>query len=473
MKRILSATLVAALASSMLFGCSGSQTSQESAATEAETAAASGDTAAESAESEGPTGTITLKVAHDYDFVTIPDAVLAAGERLNAKYAEEGRDLVIKFETDYQRIDWTDYHNNIIFAEKNGEGPDIFSLDSDIEGFVRAGMLLDISDMMTDDFVDGVFTPFIVDGKAYGMPFDLPTRVIYYNKATLEKIGWSQDEIDALPQQIADGSFTWEQFLDLCKEVEDKGAAKWGMCHRPGAGNDFLDVLMTLGGQYYNDEGKLVFDSEGLLRFFTTIYDNANVTKITPSNLCQIDWNTINEMVGTGEAFSYYGPIYSAVYVAGASNKTPEEFAEDVGFVLFPKSEYSEKAFCVAAPQGMGINANTQYPEICKDLFRELYSGESVSELAHHGDTIFSLSSVKAANESEDIKNNPILREAGYMTDYSITTPTLAGITPYLTEMHKQIGLLELGQTTPEQAVEDFRVQMEINLEADVIEFID
>ena len=40
---------------------------------------------------EEPTGTITLKVAHNMDFVTIPDAVLAAGERLNEKYAAEAR----------------------------------------------------------------------------------------------------------------------------------------------------------------------------------------------------------------------------------------------------------------------------------------------------------------------------------------------------------------------------------------------
>ena len=31
--------------------------------------------------------TITLKIAHNYDFVTIPNAVIAAGERLNERYA--------------------------------------------------------------------------------------------------------------------------------------------------------------------------------------------------------------------------------------------------------------------------------------------------------------------------------------------------------------------------------------------------
>ena len=215
------------------------------------------------------------------DFVTIPDAVLAAGERLNEKYAAEGKDLKIEFETDYARIDWGEYSNNLIFAQKNGEGPDIFSV-SDLSSLVEAGMMLDISDLMTDDFVEGIYTPYIVDGKAYAMPFDLPVRVIYYNKAALKEIGWTDEQIEALPTQMANGEFTWEQFLDLCKEVQDKGAATWGLTHRPGAGSDFLDVFRTLGGEYYNDEGKLVFDSEGLQRFFQEIYDNANTTKILP-----------------------------------------------------------------------------------------------------------------------------------------------------------------------------------------------
>lgn len=468
MRKIWRLTLAAA-AASMLFGCSNGQNAAETTKTDASET----QTSAQESNAEGPTGTITLKIAHNMDFTTIPDAVLAAGERLNEKYAAEGKDLVIKFDTDYQRINWTDYHNNMIFAEKNGEGADIFSLDSDINGFVKAGMLLDISDLMTDDFVDGVFTPYIVDGKAYGMPFDLPTRVIYYNKAALSKIGWTEEEINALPQKIADGSFTWEQFMELCLKVKEEGAATWGMAHRPGAGSDFLDVLTTLGGTYCDENAKLVFDSSGILRFFEQIYENANVTQITPTNLSQMEWKTINEMVGNGEAFSYYGPIYSATYVANAVGKSPEEFVQDVGFAIFPKSEYSDTVFCVAAPQGMGINANTKYPEICKDLFRELYSGDSVDQLAKHADTIFSLSSVKAANEMDAVKNNPILREAGYMADYSISRPTVEGLTTYTTELHKQIGLLELGQTTPEQALEDFRVQVEINLDADTVIFLD
>ena len=242
MKKRLSLLLAAAMAATMLAGCS----SNEPASTVDESAL---------------TGTVTLKIAHNMDFTTIPDSVLAAGERLNEKWAAEGRDLKVEFETDYAHLDWGEYTNNLIFAQKNGDGPDIFSI-GDLSSLVEAGMVLDISEMMTDDFVDGIFTPYMVDGKAYGMPFDLPVRVIYYNKAALREIGWTDEQIEALPAQMASGEFTWEQFLDLCKQVQDAGAATWGMAHRPGSGADFLDVLRTLGGEYYNDAGQLVFDTE-------------------------------------------------------------------------------------------------------------------------------------------------------------------------------------------------------------------
>ena len=255
--------------------------------------------------------TITLKIAHNYDFVTIPNAVIAAGERLNERYAAEGKDLKIEFETDYVRIDWNEYSQNLIFAYKNGDCADIFSV-SDVPSMAAVGMLLDISDLNTDAFVDGAFNAFSVDGAAYAMPFDLPVRVIYYNKQVLVNHGWTMEEAEALPAKVAAGEFSWEDFVQLCRDVKASGAATWGLAHRPGAGSDFLDVMQTLGGRYYDENGKLVFDEEGVLRFFQFIYDAANTYEITPHDLSQQGWPAINTMAGDGTCFAYYGPIYSS-----------------------------------------------------------------------------------------------------------------------------------------------------------------
>lgn len=412
-------------------------------------------------------GEVTLKLGFNGDFLTMPEAVLGAAERLNEKYAAEGKNIKINFETDYQTINNTDYHNNIVFAHKSGDAPDIFICDADVAGFVNAGCLLDISDIMGDEFVDGIFTPTMVDQKAYAMPFDLPLRVIYYSNKDLAEIGWTQEEIDALPKKIADGEFTLEQFIELCGTVVEKGGAQYGLVHRPGAGNDFFDMLNALGGEYYDENGKLVFDEAAILRFFQFTYDNANTSKITPQNLNQLGWDTINKMVGNGEAFAYYGPMFSATYVAQAAGLSTEEFAKDETFVLFPKSEYSDKPFAVAAPQMMAISADTKYPELCKEIFKELAAGSS-DYLANHASTIYTLSCIKSENESDVIMENPILKNVTYMANYAKSIPAVDGLASLKSELFSQIVTLELGQITPEEAVKAMKTQIELNVD-DVI----
>lgn len=407
---------------------------------------------------------ITLKLGFNGDFLTMPEAVLGAAERVNERYEKEGKNIRITIETDYQTINNSEYHNNMIFAHKSGDAPDIFASDADVSGFVNANIVLDISDVMNDAFVEDIFKPAMVDGKAYAMPFDLPLRVMYYSNKGLEAVGWSQEEMEALPQKIARGEFTLEQFMELCKEVVDQGGANYGLVHRPGAGNDFFDMIQALGGEYYDENGTLVFDEAAILRFFQLTYDNANTTKITPQNLNQLGWDTINKMVGTGEAFAYYGPMFSATYVADAAGLSTEEFAENETFVLFPKSEYTDKPFTVAAPQMMAISADTKYPEICKDIFKELAAGSS-DYLAQHSSAIYSLSSIKSENQSDVITNNPILKDVTYMADYAKTTPAVDGLATLKSELFSQIVTLELGQITPQEALKAMKAQIELNVD--------
>ena len=252
--------------------------------------------------------------------------------------------------------------------------------------------------------------------------------------------------------------------MDLCSEVVEKGGAKYGLVHRPGAGNDFFDMLNAFGGQYYDENGSLVFDEAGITRFFESIYENANTTKITPPNLNQLGWDTINKMVGTGEAFAYYGPMFSATYVAQAAGLETEEFAKNETFVLFPKSEYTDAPFATVAPQMMAISADTKYPDVCKDIFREL-AGDSNSLLAKHAGTIYTLSCIKEANKNPEVTENPILKNVTYMADYAKSVPAINNLSSLKSEMFTQIVSLELGQTTPEQAVADLKTQIELNVD--------
>ena len=91
--------------------------------------------------------------------------------------------------------------------------------------------------------------------------------------------------------------------------------------------------------------------------------------------------------------------------------------------------------------------------------------------MARHGGAIFSLSSVKAANEQPDITHNPILQGVVYMARYAKGEPALQGLTTYTAELHKQIVQLELGLTDPDKATSEFKAQLDANLTSDQIIF--
>ena len=81
--------------------------------------AAAGSEAAKTEESTGEKSTsaemetITLKLGFNGDFLTMPEAVLGAAENLNKKYEQEGKNIRIEFETDYQTIDNSEYQHRV------------------------------------------------------------------------------------------------------------------------------------------------------------------------------------------------------------------------------------------------------------------------------------------------------------------------------------------------------------------------
>ena len=60
---------------------------------------------------------------------------------------------------------------------------------------------------------------------------------------------------------------------------------------------------------------------------------------------------------------------------------------------------------------------------------------------------------------------NPILKNVTYMADYAKSVPAINNLSSLKSEMFTQIVSLELGQTTPEQAVADLKTQIELNVD--------
>jgi inositol-phosphate transport system substrate-binding protein len=443
----LTTAMVAAFA-----GCGGTDTSTSSS------------TSSTSATGVTEYGDVTLTVGFNYDFTTMVDALQGAADRLNEKYESEGINTHITLDVDYQKISNEDFHNNIVFAHQSGDCPDIF-WGTNVTDYVVSGVALDITDCIDfDALVDGICAPFTVDGRVYALPFDMPMRVMYYNVDCLKALGWSDEEIDSLPEKVMSGEFTFNDYIDLATEVQSNGIAEWGLMHRPGQGEDFMDIIVEMGGTYYDENGNLVFDEEATKRFFQFTYDNSVTNKLSPTNMAQMGWDSIDEAVAKGESFGYYGPMFASSYLPEYGGYDPSALPDHIRFIPFPVSDYNDQPFVTVSPDSMVINSDTQYPELCMALFDELQHG-SADLLAHHSAETFSLCSVKAGNEMEEITTSNVLSRYTEFVDYAVTPPSINNYDTYLGLLHDQIVSLELGQTTPDEAIENLKTQVQLNID--------
>ena len=99
--------------------------------------------------------------------------------------------VVIEEQTDYQA-----YRDKIRTTITTGSAPDICILDTtfDIQAYQESGKFMDLTSYLADgwgdNFTDGCFDAWSVDGKTYILPFESAIFPIVYNKEILAEAGW-------------------------------------------------------------------------------------------------------------------------------------------------------------------------------------------------------------------------------------------------------------------------------------------
>ena len=119
--------------------------------------------------------------------------------------------------------------------------------------FVRSGYAMNLEEFVAanpwafDDVIPVLWESTKYQGEIHAIPQDSEIRMFFYNKDMLREIGKEEAFIEGLPDLVEKGEFTMTDLSNLVKEVVDKGAAEFGMLHRPNAGPDYLMTLAAFG----------------------------------------------------------------------------------------------------------------------------------------------------------------------------------------------------------------------------------
>lgn len=181
-----------------------------------------------------------------WDFLSGGDGVRmkALLDRFNAEHEGE---ITIEATT----LEWgTPYYSRVQTSAAVGEGPDIMTYHlSRVPLGVDTGTLAEISledlesvGLGPDSYSDAVWQAAQMDGKLYGVPFDIHSIVLYYNKDALAEAGLLGE--DGLPTGL-DGV---ENFKTALQTLKDAGY-EYGVSIHSSAGDSQWRIFLSLFGQ--------------------------------------------------------------------------------------------------------------------------------------------------------------------------------------------------------------------------------
>jgi len=173
-------------------------------------------------EEEAAAGPVTIKVwapANEVERYRVDGPV---------KAAESVTDFDITVDPLRDDAGISDFKKKFALAADAGEAPHIVCAGhEDIPVWANAGYILDFEKCRDkypefDDVIDSLWTAPTWQDKVWAVPQDTEARPMYYNKTKLEELGWSDADIDALPDKIMKGEFTLDDLIATAKEAIEK-----------------------------------------------------------------------------------------------------------------------------------------------------------------------------------------------------------------------------------------------------------
>jgi multiple sugar transport system substrate-binding protein/arabinogalactan oligomer/maltooligosaccharide transport system substrate-binding protein len=152
-------------------------------------------------------------------------------------------------------IGWDVAHQKLVSAAAAGNLPDVAQMGGSYLGeFSELGVLEPVDTEVFDkkDFFPAGWEQGEVDGTAYGVPWYVDTRVLYYRTDLAEKAGVTKAPTD------------WKGLKDLATAYQEKAGTKWGLSIQPSGLDtvqNFYSFLYSAGGEIVNDQGEAVVDS--------------------------------------------------------------------------------------------------------------------------------------------------------------------------------------------------------------------
>lgn len=320
MKKILALVLAVAMMLVALVGCTATTTTTTAAPAAAAPAAAPAAAATEAAPAAAATeaapavesnyeiidGVKQIPITLQYDS-TVQTNTYRMEVLIEAFKLLEQQDPTVHFIiTDF--TEKTEFSDLVLQAASNTLQCDLFlDYENIIPSAIEANLILPIDEVWADGAVEAVVSDGMKEGLSYGghtygIPIDMSIEVVTLNKDMLKALGYTDEDIAALPEKVRNNEYTWDDLEADAHKAVDQGIAEIGyFMDGNDQGSQFTN-MRSLGINPDNGDGTLTYDAEQWMPFFEFWYNSFG--SITPRDLSSYEGRY--EAVMDGKVFAWH-----------------------------------------------------------------------------------------------------------------------------------------------------------------------
>lgn len=275
-----------------------------------------------------------------------------------------------------QAINRDDYLREIADEINGAGGPDVFLMDTEsAQYYMKKGLLLDITDQLANSkdveleyFYPEIVDAFNYDGKQYGMPRNVNTVALWYNKTIFDNMG----------VKYPSSKWKWNSLTKAAKKLSND--RYWGFAIRhEDDRTGFYSTIYSMGGYVFKEDmSKTGFDHPNTIQAMKTVTDMI-------FHGYSADYETITERTPL-ELFEEgrVAMIMCSSDLIGELSCN-EYVRENCDLTLLPYMESKDDRTAIIDGYGWVINSNTGNPDAARNLLEYLGMGSTQKKQADLG----------------------------------------------------------------------------------------
>lgn len=405
--------------------------------------------------------------------------IVAAAETLNKMLAASGSDKIVKvdlIETNAKGFDADAL--DLLKSVSVGEAPDIAVAAHEwIGSFVEAGFAANLEDHIAavpdlyGDIIPSLWQSVSYKGARYGVPQDSEIRMFFYNNDLLRKMGKSEAEIATLSQRVDQGDVTLYDVCDMGGEAVEKGIAKYGLLHRPNVGPDFQMLMAAFDMSIYAaDEAKLQLQKQKLTEFYSWL-DYCVKKKAIPGDMTSWDWSSVhNAFRGDKTALVKFHGIWhgnNQLKAWGLNPTDQEGYFNAISWTNAPAAKKGGKPANLSHPIVYVVNQKSAVKDVAAMLIA--LASQPVPNTRHAVTTNHTPINYGQVAMPDFVEKGWLQVAGTPFLDYAQFMPNHARIGQFNAILFQGIQAVEVGELSPEEAVEMVVDDMATELGDDVL----